>query len=312
MRNDHTCLPQLGNGIYLSDGGLETTLIFHQGIDLPHFAAFILLETEAGHEILRSYYERYCQIARDRGVGLILDTPTWRANPDWGEKLGYDADALARVNAGGVAFVRDLRERWREHITAPLVLNGVIGPRGDGYKAGRMSAEEAQDYHSPQIGTFSAAGAEMVTAYTLNTVEEAIGIARAACAQVIPCAISFTVETDGHLVGGEHLREAIEAVDEATGSVPAYFMVNCAHPTHFANVLAEGGAWLQRIRGLKANASMKSHAELDESATLDEGDPIDLGLRYRALKSRLPRLTVVGGCCGTDYRHVAAICDACT
>ncbi len=311
MPGNHVHLPQLGNGTYLSDGGLETTLIFHQGVELPHFAAFILLDTEAGREILRGYYERYCEIARERSVGLILDTPTWRANPDWGEKLGYNAEALARVNAEGVAFVRDLRDRWCQRIAAPLVLNGVIGPRGDGYKAGGMSAEEAQDYHSMQIATFAAAGAEMVSAYTLNTVEEAIGIARAARAEAIPCAISFTVETNGRLVSGEHLREAIEVVDEATGSAPAYFMVNCAHPTHFANAFSEGGAWLERVRGLKANSSTKSHAELDESATLDEGDPIDLGLHYRALKSRLPSLNVVGGCCGTDHRHVAAICAAC-
>lgn len=311
MARDGARLPHLTGGTYLSDGGLETTLIFHEGVDLPHFAAFILLESEAGRELLTRYYERYCAIARDKGVGLILDTPTWRSNSDWGAKLGYDADALARVNAQAVAFMRDLRARWRERIAAPLVLNGVIGPRGDGYKATRMSAEEAQDYHSAQIGTFAAAGAEMVSAYTLTTVDEAIGIARAAQTEDIPCAISFTVEKDGRLIGGEHLRAAIEAVDEATGSAPVYFMVNCAHPTHFADVLAEGGSWLERIWGLKANSSTKSHAELDESVTLDEGDPVDLGARYRALKSRLPRLCVVGGCCGTDHRHVAAICEAC-
>jgi homocysteine S-methyltransferase len=303
-------LPQQKNAMFLSDGGMETTLIFHHGIDLPHFASFVLLNTAEGRAQLIDYYEKYLTIARDNGVGFVLDTATWRANPDWGSKLGYDAQGLKAVNNAAIAMLESLRAKW-ETATAPCVISGAIGPRGDGYKAGRMDAREAEAYHEPQIASFAAAGADMVTAYTLNNVDEAIGIARAAKASGIPCAISFTVETDGHLVTGATLREAVEMTDGETGDYPVYYMINCAHPVHFESALKMDEPWVARVYGVKANASTKSHAELDESETLDAGDPIDLGHRYRDLRQSFPTMRILGGCCGTDHRHVMAICEAC-
>ena len=126
----------------------------------------------------------------------------------------------------------------------------------------------------------------------------------------MPAAISFTLEIDGKLPSGDTLADAIARTDAETGAYPAYYMINCAHPTHFEHVLRDGGAWTKRIRGLRANASARSHAELDESTELDDGNPEELGVQYRELRSLLPQLTVVGGCCGTDHRHVAAICKA--
>ena len=304
-------LPQARGGIFLSDGGMETTLIFRYGIDLPHFASFVLLETGEGCAALKSYYESHLTVARKNGVGFVLDSATWRANPDWAAKLGYGAEALAAINKRSIAFIDALRTEWERPAT-PIVLNGVIGPRCDGYKAGRMSVEEAEDYHSTQIATFAGASADMVSAITMNTITEAVGIARAAKAHGMPCVLSFTVETDGRLVGGETLREAIETADELTEGYAAYYMVNCAHPTHFENVLNAGEGWLARIHGVRANASAKSHAELDESTELDAGDPADLGRTYRGLRGSLPNLRILGGCCGTDHRHVAAICEACS
>jgi homocysteine S-methyltransferase len=303
-------LPQLGPGLFVSDGGMETTLIFHEGVDLPHFASFVLLESEEGRERLRAYYERYLAIARRHQRGLILDSPTWRANRDWGAKLGYDASTLKRINSLSIEMLEGLRQAWETEQT-PVVVAGVIGPRGDGYAAGRMSAAEAQDYHASQIAAFAETTADMVAAYTLNYVEEAIGIARAARALDMPCSISFTVETDGKLVGGTSLRDAIEAVDGETDAAPAYYMINCAHPTHFEQALSANEPWMKRLFGVKANASTKSHAELDESETLDSGDPIDLGRRYRKLRETYPGLRILGGCCGTDDRHIVAICQAC-
>lgn len=303
-------LPQTKGGAFLSDGGMETTLIFHEGIDLPHFASFVLLETETGRQTLRTYYETYLRIAREKGVGFILDSATWRANPDWGAALGYDAEALKAVNIASIALMEDLRARWESPRT-PLVLSGAIGPRGDGYKAGRMEASEAEDYHAAQIGAFAETKADMVGGYTLTNPDEAIGIARAARRLGMPCMISFTVETDGLLVTGRTLRDAIETVDRETDAYPLYYMINCAHPTHFAPALEAGEAWIGRVRGVKANASTKSHAELDESETLDAGDPADLGRRYSALTRDFPGMRILGGCCGTDHRHVAAICEAC-
>ncbi|MFL5818851.1 MAG: homocysteine S-methyltransferase family protein [Conexibacter sp.] len=303
-------LAQLDGGrIFLTDGGLETTLIFHRGLELPCFASFTLLADEAGRAALADYYAPYLALAAEHGTGIVLDTPTWRASADWGERLGYDPEALDAANRAGVALVRELGSRLPP--SSPAIVNGVVGPRGDGYVADtRMTAEKARAYHAHQLETFADAGVDATTAVTFTYADEAVGVVRAADDAGVPVGISFTVETDGRLPSGQSLREAIEQVDAETAGSAAYFMVNCAHPTHFEHVLDEGGAWLERIRGVRANASRMSHAELEENEQLDEGDPSDLAEQYRELRSRLPRLAVVGGCCGTDERHVAAICAA--
>lgn len=309
MSMNQSVFPPHDGAVFLTDGGLETTLVFLEGVDLPCFAAFPLLRSENGRRQLERYFEPYLRTARERQVGFILDTPTWRANRDWGEKLGFTPQDLADINRQAVAWAANLRKRHAE-TSAGVVINGVVGPRGDGYQPGRqMSAHEAEDYHSPQIEAFQVAGVDLVSAITMNYVEEAIGIARAAAG--LPVVVSFTVETDGRLASGESLQSAIERTEDATGSGPAYYMINCAHPAHFEHVLADGAAWTSRIRGLRANASQKSHVELDEAVELDPGDPADLGQRYRNLRGRLKNLSVLGGCCGTDHRHIMAICEAC-
>ncbi|AYD01882.1 homocysteine S-methyltransferase family protein [Neorhizobium sp. NCHU2750] len=310
MKNDRQSLPHPGEAIFLTDGGLETTLIFHRGLDLPHFASFPLIDDEAGRAELDAYYGTYLSIARDKGCGFVLDTPTWRANPDWAAKLGYDLASLRAINIRSVDYIAGLREKWRKP-GMPILLNGVIGPRGDAYQQGQMSVAEAEDYHAHQIGAFAETPVDMLSAVTLNTTEEAIGVTRAAKAVGLPVVISFTVETDGRLAGGMPLREAIETTDGMTDNGPAYYMINCAHPVHFEGILADSEGWQERIGGLRANASSKSHAELDEATEIDIGDPEDLGRRYRSLTLRHPSISVLGGCCGTDHRHVAAICEAC-
>jgi S-methylmethionine-dependent homocysteine/selenocysteine methylase len=294
--------------LFLTDGGLETTLIFHDGLELPHFASFTLLDSAKGVARLSDYYRGYAGIALAAGMGFVFEGASWRANRDWGAKLGYSPAALADVNRRSIALMAELRDEL-ETPASPMVISGNIGPRGDGYDPGRkMSAAAAEAYHAEQIGTFAETEADMVAAFTMNYVEEAIGAARAAAAANIPAAISFTVETDGRLPTGQSLKDAVEEVDEATGGAPAYFMVNCAHPAHFGAVLASGEPWAKRIRGLRANASRRSHAELDSSTDLDAGDPAELGREYRELLRTLPGINVVGGCCGTDHRHVEAIC----
>jgi S-methylmethionine-dependent homocysteine/selenocysteine methylase len=303
-------LPQLRNDLFLTDGGLETTLIFHDRIELPHFAAFDLLRSPEGTERLRRYFETYTRIAIDRRMGIVLEAPTWRANADWAAKLGYDAAALADANRTSIGLLLEVRDALETPAT-PIVISGNLGPRGDGYRAeARMSVEQARAYHSAQIGTFAGTDADMVAAFTMNYVEEAVGIAITAREHAMPLALSFTVETDGKLPSGQPLAEAIERVDAESGEYPVYYMINCAHPSHFESVLDELGAKLRRVRGLRANASRRSHAELDASTDLDAGDPLTLGNEYRALQRKLPALTVVGGCCGTDHRHVAAIANA--
>ena len=303
-------LPQLSDRIFLTDGGIETTLIFQENLELLDFAAFHLLKDREGSEALQRYFHPYASLAQKYEVGFILESPTWRANPDWGTKLGYSESALADANRKAIELISKIRSELEDE-TTEMVISGCVGPRGDGYTlTDVMSAKEAAQYHTPQIKTFSETDADMVTAITMNYVEEAIGIAHAAKSFAMPVAISFTVETDGNLPAGQRLKDAIESVDEATSNAPAYYMINCAHPSHFEDVLTTDEPWAERVRGLRANASTKSHAELNESTELDEGNPVELGRQHRELVNKLKNLNVLGGCCGTDHRHIEEICKA--
>lgn len=290
-------------GRYVSDGGLETDLIFNHGVDLPEFASFPLVEDEAGRSLLRGYYDGYADIARRAGAGLTLESPTWRANPDWGASVGYDAVSLNRVNRAAIEFLDQLRQSYKDIDDVRII--GAIGPRGDGYVAGdKADPDEAADYHSQQVEAFASAGADVVAAYTLTGPEEGIGIARAARRAGMPVLIGFTVETDGRLPDGTPLSEAVAHVEAEED--PDGFVINCAHPTHIAPALADE-EWLKRILQVNPNASTLSHAELDAAEELDTGD-MDLLIRsYDELRAQLPCLAVIGGCCGTDTSHVAAL-----
>jgi S-methylmethionine-dependent homocysteine/selenocysteine methylase len=303
-------LPQLTNAPFITDGGLETTLIFDRGYDLPEMAAFDLLVRPGGYDVLRDYFGPYVRLALENKVGFILESPTWRASRDWGRELGYTGKDLRDLNRTAIAMLADMRRR-QENDKTKMIVSGCLGPRGDGYQVtARMTAREAEAYHREQIRTFSETEADLVSAFTLNYTEEAVGIVRAAQKAQIPSVIGFTVETDGRLPSGQALEEAVNTVDHATGDGPAYYMINCAHPSHFASALTRGGRWVQRIRAIRPNASAKSHAELDGAGELDTGDPRDLGRWCAELAAGLPHLNVFGGCCGTDHRHVEQICRA--
>ncbi|MBX2837848.1 MAG: homocysteine S-methyltransferase family protein [Gammaproteobacteria bacterium] len=301
-------LPHESNVPFLIDGGCETTLIFHEGLELPHFAAFVLLETEEGKEAIRRYYKPYLQVAKDHAMGFVLETPTWRASADWGKLLGYDKDRLTAVNVSAINLMQELRDEVSPRET-PVIISGCVGPRGDGYVTGEeMSASEAESYHRPQIEALKSAGAEMATALTMTYAAEAIGITRAAQKAQLPVVISFTTETNGKLPNDQMLGDAIQETDQATDSTPIYYMINCAHPDHFSNALK--GEWIERIGGFRANASRMSHAELDEAEELDAGDPKEFGELHGELCRMLPNVQVIGGCCGTDHRHVSAVAHA--
>lgn len=311
MSPTQTRLPQLADEVFFCDTGLETDLIFHHGIDLPEFAAFPLLDDPRGRETLERYYRAHAALAVDKRVGFIFETPTWRANRDWGARVGYRPDDLVAANRDAVAMLSGLAET----VTAAglaAVVSGCLGPREDGYRpATRMRSDEAREYHRRQIEALSAGGAQMVSALTLTYPGEGIGIVQAAVDSAVPAAVSFTLETDGRLPDGTTLRDAVTAVDEATDRAAAYFGVNCAHPDHIRSALEPGAAWMSRLRALRANASRRSHAELDESADLDDGDPDELGRQYRELRNAAQGLTILGGCCGTDLRHLQAIAASC-
>jgi S-methylmethionine-dependent homocysteine/selenocysteine methylase len=303
-------LPQVSDEVFLTDSGLETDLIFHGGFELPEFAAFVLVDDARGTAALEKYFRRHVDIAVRHGCGVILEAPTWRASRDWGARIGYPAAELRRVNQSAVGLLSRVRGGYREVASSPVVISGCIGPRADAYSpAESMQEDEAEAYHGEQIGILAATDVDLVHAMTITYAAEAIGIARAAARAGVPAAISFTTETDGRLPNGTALADAVATVDAATGGAPAYYGVNCAHPSHFAPALP-GGAIGARVRSVRANASRKSHAELDESPALDEGNPVELAGDYLRLRAQHPAITILGGCCGTDARHVQAIADA--
>lgn len=294
---------------YLTDGGLETWLFFLQGFEAPEFAAITLMDDEKARQAMRGYFDEFLAMAQAARTGFVLDTNTWRGCVEWAPKLGISARELLRLSTEAVEFAKSIRSDWLSRVPEILV-NGVVGPAGDAYAPGRLpSAQEAEMLHLPQVRTLAEAGVDMISAITITNVSEAVGIARAAFSVGLPVVISFTVETDGRLPSGDLLSGAIAAVDEATGSVPAYYMVNCAHPDHFADILDSEARWTARIGGLRANASRLSHAELDVAEELDEGDPQEFGLLYGELANVLPNLRVLGGCCGTDHRHVRCVSE---
>lgn len=301
-------LPQLDGGTFLADAGLETDLIFNHGIEIREFAAHTLLPEAEGRAALERYFTGFLELARETGAGFVLDTVTWKAHRHWSADLGQDAGELRAANEDAVRLASDLRDRFTGG--SPIVINAVIGPRGDAYRPDRrVPADEAEAYYAEQLGWLAQTEADMVTGLTFNQASEAEGLVRAAAALGLPAAISFTVETDGRLPGGQSLGDAIRSVDETTGGAAAYFMVNCAHPDHFSDAL-EDADWARRIRGIRANASRRSHAELDEAPELDPGDPHELGQLYAALHTRLPWLNLFGACCGGDLRHVTQIAGA--
>jgi S-methylmethionine-dependent homocysteine/selenocysteine methylase len=312
MSKYRDALPQLASDkLFLTDGGLETDLIFHHGVDLPLFASISVFRDDDAPKLLRDYYIEYMTTAIAGENGFILESSGWRASPGWLDQLGIPEDEHAALNTRAVTFIAELREEF-EVPESPMVVSACIGPRGDGYVVdNRMSAGEAEIYHSWQANLFAHTDADMITAMTLNYVDEAIGITRAARAAGMPVAIGITVETDGRLPSGQGLGEAIEEIDTATENFPAYYMINCAHPDHFTPTLDAGGSWVQKIKGLRANAARLSHAELDEAEELADGNPEEMGAQYAALRGRFPALSVLGGCCGTDHRHIAAIAKAC-
>lgn len=303
-------LTQFSNLFFLTDGGSETNLIFHKGYILPEFASFPLIENKQGRADLTDYFQQYLDIAKYYQMGYILESPTWRASKAWGERLGYSEAKLKQLNFDSIEFLSELKTKQNTDIP-PILISGCIGPHTDGYFPNeRLTPRQSYDYHLAQIHSLAKAGADLITAHTIAGSDEAIGIVQAANNTGIPVVISFTTEINGLLSSGEHLEMAIQAVDSKTQQYPEYFMINCAHPTHFESALPTDVHCCERIQGIRANASTLSHAELNESKVLDDGNPCELATQYYQLLNQLPNLRVLGGCCGTDHRHISAIAEA--
>ena len=295
--------------LILTDGGLETDLIFNHNIELEHFAAFPLIENVAHKNVLKNYYKDYLELAKKYQTGFILESPTWRANLNWGKLLGYNYEELIAANKKAIALMKELKSLY-ENDLPEILISGQLGPKGDGYVAGKtMTSDEAAGYHNLQVQAFKEAGVDVITAITMTYSNEALGVVRSAKYHNIPVVISFTVELDGNLPSGESLKETIQKIDEYTNGYPLYYMINCAHPTHFIEILEHDEDWKNRIHGLRVNASCKSHAELDEATEIDTGNKEELAELHKKLQSHLPNLKVIGGCCGTDVSHIEIISD---
>lgn len=306
MATYRTALPQLDQGVFVCYTGMETDLIFNRGVDLPGFASYPLLETKEGRETLCGYYAQLIDMAKEMGVGVLLESPTWVANRDRGSGIGYRPEKLRELNQAAIDLIARVRE---EKGDLPTLLSAQMGPRGDGYApTEQMDPDEAESYHTEQMEVLSQTAADLVSAFTLCYPEEAIGIIRAGQRFDMPVAIAFTVETDGCLPTGMPLKKAVETVDDATDRGAAYFLINCAHPDHFRNVLTDE-PWMQRLRGIVVNASRCSHAELDDAEELDSGDPDELGVLVGVLRKNYPHFSVIGGCCGTDMHHLRKMAE---
>lgn len=299
----------LKHKFYLTDGGFETELLFKHGFELPEFAAFPLLENPRGCEKVVDYYRSFLDIAADKGAGFIAETPTWRASKKWGRRLGYSESQLERVNTRAVDIIQSVCDEYRDSV-ADIIISGNIGPQDDGYAPGVMLSEkEAREYHQDQIKTFASAGVDIVSALTLCYADEAIGFVKAANDAGLPSVVAFTLETDGRLPNGTSLASAISEVDSETEGGPAYYMINCAHPSHFENVIGSEVV-IERLKAVRGNASRMSHEELDNAEELDQGVPEEFGVETAELLSKHNGIKVFGGCCGTDHRHIRAVAES--
>ncbi len=290
-----------GDKTYLVYAGTGTDLIFNHGLELPGFASFPLLEQPDTRAILASQMQALVDLASEMNVGCILDAPTWMANADRAAPLGYDAERLVEVNKDAVGLMEDVR---RAAAREDVLVSACIGPRFDPYAdIPPISVEDARQYHAAQMRSLKGTTVDLVTAYTFNRPREAAGCILAARDANLPIIMSLVVETDGCLSDGTKLVDAIDEIDGVTASTAMFFMVNCAHPTHFSGVFGNH----PRLRGMVANASSCSHAELDEADELDDGDPVELGSQIAEIARQNPSVQVIGGCCGTDMRHLKSM-----
>lgn len=292
--------------LYLTEGGIETELMYRWGFDLPQFAMYPLLDNPAAMDTMRGMYRRLLDVAARHGMGALMGGLDYRASPDWAALLGYSAAGLEEANLRSIDFLRGVAAEYAGQVDDILV-QGFVGPRGDAYALNRTITEaEAEDYHAVQLATLAKAGVDLAWGFTLNNVAEATGIVRAASRLGVPVAISLTLDADGRLKSGPSLRDAIAAIDAATDGSAAFFSINCSHPDEFAPAL-EPGDWIARVRGLRPNASRMDKGALCQIGYLEEGDPVELGQQAGALARRYPHMDIWGGCCGCIETHLEEI-----
>ena len=304
---DHQSFPPQQEGrFYLSEGGTETELMYKYGFELPHFATFPLLENPDAVSRMREMFRSYLEVAAKYKICALMGGLDYRASPDWGELLGYSPGGLAEANIQSIEFLREIADEYASEIPV-ILIQGLIGPRGDAYERNETITEnEAEDYHSVQLETLKKAGVDLALALTFNNIPESIGVARAAAKIGVPLGISLTLDSTSKLSSGQSLVEAITTIDKETDQSPEFYSINCSHPVEYEPAI-EPGEWINRVRGVRPNASKMDKIALCKIGHLEEGDPVELGELCGDLARRYPHMDVWGGCCGTWNSHLDEI-----
>jgi homocysteine S-methyltransferase len=295
-----------GEALFLTEGGIETELMYKWRFELPHVAVFPLLDNPDAVAVMRGIYRRSLDVAAAHGMSAMLTGLDYRASPDWGGLPGYSQEALVEANHQAIDFLRELAREYNDDLPRVLV-GGIIGPRGDAYELNRtITADAAEDYHATQLTTLKQADVDFAAAMTFNNIPEAIGVARAATTIGVPLVISLTVDSTSRLKSGPTVAEAVETIDAETDGAPACYMLNCSHPVEFEPGLTDGD-WIRRLRGFRPNASKMEKIALCQIGHLEEGDPVELGRLMGDLARRYPHMDIWGGCCGTGTVHLGEI-----
>lgn len=294
---------QVEGRYYLSEGGMETEVMYKHGFDFPHFAVFELLKNPKAVSALQAMYRQYFDVVAKHQMVALVGGLDYRASPDWGALLGYSADGLSDMNHRCIDFLRDLAKEYIGEIDE-ILIQGFIGPRGDAYETNTVITEqESEDYHSVQLQTLKEADVDLASALTFNNIPESIGVAKAAARLDLPLCISLSLDGSSRLNSGPSLGDAIKTIDAATDNSVAFYMINCVHPLEYESALADE-SWMKRIRGVRPNASVMDKISLCKIGHLEDGDPIELGNQIGDLFKRFPHMDILGGCCGTWDNHL--------
>ncbi len=305
--------PPIGtNEVFLTEGGIETEIMYRHGFELPEFSMLPLLDNPKAVAAIRSVLSQHLDVAAEFGLSFMLTGLDYRASPDWGAKLGYSPAGLADATIAAIDLLRDIAKNYENQIPR-LLIGGILGPRGDAYSLNREITEaSSEDYHAVQLETLKRAKVDFTCAMTFNNIAESVGAARAAATAGMPFSISLTLDGTSKLKSGPSLAEAITEIDAKTGNeAPDFYMINCSHPLEYEPAL-EAGDWTKRLRGVRPNASKMDKLALCKLGHIEDGDPVELGAQLLSLSDRYPQLDIFGGCCGTGHNHLREIAKVLT
>ncbi|MCB8822139.1 homocysteine S-methyltransferase family protein [Microvirga rosea] len=298
--------------VFLTDGGIETRLIYEFSLGLRDFASFPELFDSRGRAALRKVYTSYLDVAAQSGRPMLIGSPTWRAHPDGLRHAGFgEPDDLTRVNTEAVSFLRELRREMK--LEKQVYIAGVIGPRGDGYRAeGAPQTEEAQHYHHAQARALADAGVDFLYAPTFASRTELIGVALAMAGTGCTYALAPVINGHGDLPDGSSLSEVISFIDATVQPRPLYYLTGCVHASTFSDAVADDDRLQplmpKRLVGMKANASALPPEKLNDLDHVEGDEPAAFARGILNLHNKYS-LRILGGCCGTDAGHIRALAE---